>query len=65
MIDPEITAIEARAASAAIDISEILKEAGVAQSTWSRWKNENFDPRRATLRKLQAALASRLGEKAA
>jgi transcriptional regulator with XRE-family HTH domain len=54
-IDP-LKQFEDDCAKAGVSVPDVLKDAGVAQSTWWRWKNDRFEPRGATLRKLREAL---------
>lgn len=53
---PEISDIEQRAAGADIKMSEVLRLAGVAQTTWWRWGEGHFEPRIKTLRRVRTAL---------
>jgi len=65
MVDPQLTALEQRAADANVPMADILQAAGVARTTWTRWKRSDFDPRLSTLRKLHAALDEKLRADAA
>lgn len=54
--DP-VEAFFARAKDAGVNMSEICTEAGVAQSTPSRWKSDSNSANLATVRKLDEALS--------
>lgn len=56
MDTPEITEIEDLARAANLPLERVLAHAGVATTTWWRWKNEKYEPRIKTLRKLRLAL---------
>lgn len=62
--DPEIHAIEARAKAGGVQMAGVLREAGVAQSTWLRWRRGVVAPTLPTLRKVQGALDARLTDSA-
>lgn len=53
---PEVEEIEALATTANVSMSVVLKRAGVAPTTWWRWRKGAFDPRQATLRKIRGVL---------
>ncbi len=55
--DP-IPDFEAACAGAGVQIAQALKNAGVAQSTYWRWKNGKFEPKSATIRRLYEAIAA-------
>lgn len=60
MVDAEILALEQRASDAGVNMASVLRECGVAESTWFRWRKSGIEPRLKTLRKVQAALDTRL-----
>lgn len=53
---PEVAEIESLASTAGISIDDVLKRAGVATTTWWRWREGHFLPRLSTLRKVRSAL---------
>ena len=55
-IAPEVRELEALAETAQVPMSRVLAKAGVASSTYWRWRHEGKDPQSKTLRKLKAAL---------
>lgn len=57
-IDP-LKQFEDDCAEAGVSVPDVLKDAGVAQSTYWRWKNDRFEPRSATIRKLRDSLDRR------
>lgn len=57
MSEPNPTSeIERECADAGLDIVQVLSKAGIAYSTWWRWKDGRFEPRPATLRRLRAVI---------
>jgi hypothetical protein len=66
MADPQIIDIQRRAEAASLDMAPVLADAGVAASTWYRWKtgrvgpNLTTRPNLTTLRRVQDALERRL-----
>jgi predicted transcriptional regulator len=66
-VDPQITAIEQRAKDAGVKMASVLRDAGVAATTWWRWREGTVEPKLGTLRKVEAALERRLnpGQQAA
>jgi hypothetical protein len=44
-ISEQVASLEARAQAAHITIAEILREARVDRSTWTRWRNDRTSPR--------------------
>jgi hypothetical protein len=56
----EVAEIEARARLHGVPILRIVKGAGIAYSTWTRWKKEDTAPNTATLAKLRSALDAEL-----
>lgn len=59
-IAPEVTAFDSEVKAAGVHVADVLRRAGVAHTTWSRWTGGQFEPRAATLRKLRQALAEEL-----
>lgn len=53
-----VAEIERRASAAGISISEVSKRAGLARSTFQRWKAGETDPTTSALRKIYEVLAS-------
>lgn len=53
--DP-IAEIELACGAAGLSIDAVLERAGVAHTTWWRWKGGKFEPRPATLRKIKSAM---------
>lgn len=51
------TEIQDRAYLRGIKLSVLLKYAGINYSTWWRWKQGKFQPRAASLAKIQKALS--------
>jgi len=41
----EITQMEAGLAKAGLSAADLCRKAGIANSTWGRWKNGSFQPR--------------------
>lgn len=60
---PEVAEIESLASTAGIPIDDVLKRAGVANTTWWRWTEGHFLPRLSTLRKVRAALNDEIERK--
>jgi hypothetical protein len=58
MID-EITSIETRAKTAGVRMGDVLRRAGLAYTTWTRWKH-GADPQLSNLRKVEGALEAEL-----
>jgi hypothetical protein len=56
-IAPEVQEIEALAAQADIPMSRVLTKAGVALTTYWRWRHAGSEPNTGTIRKLKTALA--------
>lgn len=63
-VAPEVTELEALAAQAGVPIFDALARAGVAKSTYWRWRHDGKDPLSATLRKVRSAIRE-LSEQAA
>lgn len=55
-IAPEVSELEAQAKAAKVAITRALARAGVANSTYYRWKHEGAEPLASTLRKVRAAI---------
>lgn len=55
-IAPEVRELEELAGEANIPITRALARAGVANSTYFRWKHEGAEPLAKTVRKVRAAL---------
>lgn len=53
---PEIETIEARIAQAGKTIADLCREAGIAQTTWGRWKRGEFFPSYRTAQKVKDAV---------
>lgn len=60
---PELLEIETRADTAGVAMSDVLKRAGVASTTWWRWSEGHFEPRMSTLRKVRDALDGEISER--
>lgn len=60
----KIQALEARAAEHRLRMSDVLREAGIDRSMWTRWKNGTTVPRLDNWLDVEQAL-DRLVEKAA
>jgi hypothetical protein len=58
MLD-EIISIETRARSAGLRMGDVVKRAGLAYSTWTRWKLGS-DPQLSHLRRVEEALDAEL-----
>ncbi len=59
--DPQ--AIEDEAARLGVNQAEFCRRAGIRPSTWQRWKQERFEPRAASQRKVEDALAKLRSER--
>lgn len=55
-IAPEVSELEAQAKAAKVAITRALAHAGVANSTFYRWKHEGAEPLARTVRKVRAAI---------
>lgn len=55
-IAPEVRELEQLARSAKIPITRALARAGVANSTYWRWRHEGQDPQASSLRKVREAI---------
>jgi transcriptional regulator with XRE-family HTH domain len=64
MVNDPVAALISRAAAESVSMAAICKEAGVAQSTPSRWA-AGADPKLKTIRKLDTALDQILRRKVA
>lgn len=64
-IAPEIHELEVMAQAASIHIYSALSKAGVARSTYWRWKNDGAAPSTVTVRKVRAAINELAGRQVA
>lgn len=64
-IAPEVIELEQLAARVGVSFPAALKKAGLAHTTYPRWKNEGREPSTRTIRKLRAAIAELAEERAA
>lgn len=55
-VAPEVREIEALAEKAQVPMTRVLDRAGVALTTYWRWRNAGSEPKVGTIRKLRAAL---------
>lgn len=55
-ITDEILEIEARLERAGLTASALCREAGIARSTWQRWKSGETEPTMGSWRSIQASL---------
>lgn len=60
-----VRAIEAKAERTGYTVGELLAEAGVAPSTWRRWKARKNSPTLTTLERIMAVPPKRERERAA
>lgn len=60
-IAPEVSELEAQAKAAKVAITRALARAGVANSTYYRWKHEGAEPLARTVRKVRAAIEELAG----
>jgi len=58
MVTDFIAELEQSAAVAGVEMREALVEAGIATTTFSRWRAGSFDPRMSSIRRLQEAIAA-------
>lgn len=63
-IAPEVIELEQLAQRVAVPMSQALKRAGVASTTYWRWRHEGKEPLTGTIRKVRAAITE-LAERAA
>ena len=54
--DPQIASLEQMAKDAKLNMSAVLNEAGVAPSTWFRWRHRGVEPKIGTLRRVQTVI---------
>lgn len=59
-VDPQVVEIQERAQAASLDMARVLADAGVAASTWYRWREGKVGPNLSTLRRVQGALEKHL-----
>lgn len=64
-IAPEVKEIVTEAAAAQVPMTDVLKRAGIAQTTWGRWVRGDFEPRVSTFRKVRDALTAEIAGRAA
>lgn len=55
-VDPQILELERRASRAQLPMAPILRDAGVAATTWWRWRHDGVEPKLSTLRRVREAL---------
>ena len=55
-IAPEVTELEALAAKAKVRMSKVLAEAGVASTTYWRWRHAGIEPNTKTVRRIKDAI---------
>lgn len=55
-IAPEVIELEQLAQRVAVPMSRALKQAGVASTTYWRWRHEGKEPLTGTIRKVRAAI---------
>ncbi len=48
--------MESRLARNGVSVARLCREAGISQSTWSRWKKGDTSPRESTIRVLENAM---------
>lgn len=60
-VAPEVIELELLAQKAAVPMAKALRHAGVAHTTYWRWRNEGKDPQSSTLRKVRAAITELAG----
>lgn len=63
-IDPQILELERRASEAQVPMAPVLRDAGVAATTWWRWRNDGVEPKLGTVRRVREALERRLATQA-
>jgi hypothetical protein len=56
-VAPEVVELELLAERGGVPMSRALKKAGVAHTTYLRWKRDGQDPRSGTLRKVRTAIS--------
>lgn len=64
-IAPEVIELEQLAQRVAVPMSRALKRAGVASTTYWRWRHEGKEPLTGTIRKVRSAINELAGERAA
>ena len=62
MVTLDVETIEEELAKREVPVAELCRRAGMAQSTWQRWKNGHFEPRASTARRIDRALSEIRGE---
>lgn len=63
-MEPEVAEIDARAREAGLPMLPVIERAGLAYTTWTRWK-QGASPNLKHLKAVQSALDSLLQERAA
>lgn len=63
-IAPEVTELEVLAGQLSVHFPSALRQAGVANSTYWRWRHAGKEPLTGTVRKIRAAI-NELAERAA
>jgi hypothetical protein len=64
-IAPEVIELEQLAQRVAVPMSVALKRAGVASTTYWRWRHEGKEPLTGTIRKVRAAINEISADRAA
>lgn len=64
-VAPEVIELELLADRVAVPMTKALRRAGVAHTTYWRWKNDGKEPLAATLRKVRSAITELAEERAA
>jgi hypothetical protein len=60
-IAPEVQELEELAQRAALPMSRVLAKAGVASTTYWRWRHSGSEPHTRTVRRLKAAIVELSG----
>lgn len=64
-VAPEVIELEQLAQRVAVPMSSALKLAGVASTTYWRWRHDGKEPLTKTVRKIRAAITELAAERAA
>ncbi|MGY2732789.1 putative transcriptional regulator [Sphingomonas sp. UYP23] len=64
-IESPVETLMRRAQEAGVQMVDICKRSGVAQSTPSRWNSGEFEPKMKTIRRMDAALTEIVSERTA
>lgn len=59
-----VAKIEDGLAAEGLTVADLCRKAGIAQTTWSRWKGEKFEPRDATKKQIIEAYHALIGSEA-